>query len=938
MLKRSIALASRGVQSAIIPDPLIVSPATLVVDAIVQMSRTYPCPSPAERLPFKLDEVIKPQSQELFLRAKSGCVLVVADRQVVGILTERDVVHLSARQEPLARLTTDQVMIAPVICLGEAEFTHLAVATHLFQRYRIRYLPILDERQRLVGLVTDETLQQAIADQPKPMGMINQQETQARLLESEQSFISLAKAAPVGIFCTDRAGQYIYVNDRWCEVAGLTPAAAMGEGWQTVLYPEDRERISSQWYHSIQTDGIYHIECRFQRPHGDLKWVYGQAAAQRDADGQIVGYIGTITDIGDLKQAEQKLQQLNQALEAEVEERTAELKIREQFLQTILDTVPLSVFWKDLNSVYVGCNQRFLKDAGLASVDDLVGKTDYDMPWRQTEADDYRADDRHVMEINTAKYNIAKTQVQADGTQIWVETNKLPLHSLKGEVVGLLGTYQDITPRKQAAQVMARQLRAMEAAIDGIAILKEETFLYVNQAHVALFGYECPEDLIGHSWRQLYSPAEVERFEQEVFPLLSTDLAWRGETVGTRRDGSTFAEELSLTLAEDGLLICVCRDICDRKQAEEQQRNLSDRLSLAVQSGSLAIWDWDVIHDHLTWDERMYELYDVAPHQFSGLYDAWVTRVHPEDRAFADAAIQQALAGEQDYDITFRVIHADESVHFIKASALVQRNEQGIPQRMVGLNCDITERKQAEALIQYTTAQLKASNRELESFAYSVSHDLRAPLRGIDGFSQALLEDYGDTFDEVGRNYFDRIRKNVNRMGLLIDDLLNLSRVSRTEIRYTRVNLSLLAQELVNDLRMADPNRHVDVTITPNLEICADVTLMRVALTNLLDNAWKFTSRESIARIEFGTMHKDGHLTYFVRDNGVGFDMAYVNKLFGVFQRLHNTHEFPGTGIGLATVQRVIHRHGGTVEAEGAIEQGATFYFTVPNTSSCFGE
>jgi light-regulated signal transduction histidine kinase (bacteriophytochrome) len=302
-------------------------------------------------------------------------------------------------------------------------------------------------------------------------------------------------------------------------------------------------------------------------------------------------------------------------------------------------------------------------------------------------------------------------------------------------------------------------------------------------------------------------------------------------------------------------------------------------------------------------------------------------------------AIQQALTGEKDYDPEFRIVHPDGTISFIQGYAFVQRNAQGEAIRMIGMNIDITNQKRAEAKLRETSAQLSASNRELEAFAYSVSHDLRSPLRAIDGFSKALLEDYGDKFDADAKDYFDRIRSNVARMGTLIDDLLSLSRVSRSEIEYRKVNLSILVQEQLDELQTTDPQRQVEIEIAPNVWVSADPSLMRVVVSNLIQNAWKFTSHHATARIEFGMLASENQqeneqFTYFIRDNGAGFDMNYVKKLFGVFQRLHNTNEFAGTGIGLATVQRVIHRHGGRVWAEGAVEKGATIYFTLPNSSS----
>jgi PAS domain S-box-containing protein len=254
---------------------------------------------------------------------------------------------------------------------------------------------------------------------------------------------------------------------------------------------------------------------------------------------------------------------------------------------------------------------------------------------------------------------------------------------------------------------------------------------------------------------------------------------------------------------------------------------------------------------------------------------------------------------------------------------------------------DVTERRRIEDHVRTLNesltrqlAELAAVNRELESFSYSVSHDLRAPLRSIDGFSQALLEEHGDALDETAADYLRRIRVATQRMGDLIDDLLDLSRVTRREMRHDDVDLSALASAVMAGLSGAAPERPVEVRIAEGLRGRGDPALLRLVLENLLGNAWKFTARQRPARIEMGVQRDGDRLTYYVRDNGVGFDMAYADKLFGAFQRLHGPTEFPGTGIGLATVQRVILRHGGQVWAQSVVGQGATFFFTLPPSGS----
>jgi len=234
-----------------------------------------------------------------------------------------------------------------------------------------------------------------------------------------------------------------------------------------------------------------------------------------------------------------------------------------------------------------------------------------------------------------------------------------------------------------------------------------------------------------------------------------------------------------------------------------------------------------------------------------------------------------------------------------------------------------------ERRVRERTAELEAANRELEAFSYSVSHDLRAPLRGMDGFCQVLLEDYGDRLDEEGRDHLHRVRSASQHMARLIDDLLKLSRVTRTELRRDKINLSRIAHDIAASLQSAEPERQVSWIIADGLVGEGDRRLLRVVLENLLGNAWKFTSKHLRSTIEFGCSEMRGAMTYFVRDDGAGFNMAYTDKLFGPFQRLHGMQEFEGNGVGLATVQRIISRHGGRVWAEGEVERGACFFFTL---------
>jgi PAS domain S-box-containing protein len=245
---------------------------------------------------------------------------------------------------------------------------------------------------------------------------------------------------------------------------------------------------------------------------------------------------------------------------------------------------------------------------------------------------------------------------------------------------------------------------------------------------------------------------------------------------------------------------------------------------------------------------------------------------------------------------------------------------------------DITVRKRAEEAVRTTALQLKATNQELEAFSYSVSHELKAPLQRLNGFSQALQEDYADKLDEQGKDYLRRLRAETQRMGRLIDNLLEFSMMTEQRMRYEPVDMSDLALTVATDLQRAWPQRDVLFLAAPGLTAAGDTHFLRILLENLIGNGWKFTSQQERARIEFGAIRQNEKTVYFVRDNGIGFDMADAEKLFAPFQRLHPTPDYPGTGLGLATARRIIHRHGGRIWAEGAVNQGATFYFTLGET------
>ena len=377
-----------------------------------------------------------------------------------------------------------------------------------------------------------------------------------------------------------------------------------------------------------------------------------------------------------------------------------------------------------------------------------------------------------------------------------------------------------------------------------------------------------------------------------------------------------------------------------RRHAESALRRSEERFRIVAQATHDAVWDWDLVTDTLERNESMQDLFGYTTEQIQPGMQWWDDHIHPDDRERVLSGIHSLInGGGRLWAAEYRFRRGDGSFAYVFDRGQVI-HDRGKPLRMIGAMMDITARKQAEEEIRglneslerrvlERTAQLEVANAELETFSYSVSHDLRAPLRSIEGFSKMLLEDYADRLDEQGKHYLERVDAASQRMGLLIRDLLTLAQVSHHNLQRVSVDLSALAHAIAADLQQQQPNRTVAFVIADRLQANGDAHLVRVLLENLLGNAWKYTSKHAAARIELGTTSPEGGRVYFVRDDGAGFDMRHAAKLFMPFQRLHTLTEFEGSGIGLATVQRITHLHGGRVWAESREEHGTTISFTL---------
>ncbi len=450
------------------------------------------------------------------------------------------------------------------------------------------------------------------------------------------------------------------------------------------------------------------------------------------------------------------------------------------------------------------------------------------------------------------------------------------------------------------------------------------------------------------------------RLIEEVFPALAgTEVpqqcrrvceqgeTWQVEELAYRDDKVQGYFEVHAFRTAPGEMVVMFRDVSERRRAEDAVRRSEERFRQLVESTQDWVWEVDREGAYTYCSPQCEDVLGYRPDELLGRtpFDLMPAREARRMRVLFGKLVadRKPIVAVENVNL-----HRDGLIRVLETSGVPVFDAEGRLVGYRGIDRDVTERHRAEEAIRRLnaeleervrarTAELELAYRELESFSYSVSHDLRAPLRTIDGFSLAIVEDFGERLDDTARGYLERVRAATRRMSGLIDDLLALSRMTRQEMRREPVDLSAMAREIGLEMGRGENGRRVDLQVQAGLVAQADARLLRLALTNLLDNAWKFTGRCPDPRVELARRH-DG--VFLVRDNGAGFDMGYAHKLFAPFQRLHSMDEFPGTGIGLAIVQRVVHRHGGRIWAEAAPGAGATFFFTLPpaDTGPAAGE
>jgi PAS domain S-box-containing protein len=526
-----------------------------------------------------------------------------------------------------------------------------------------------------------------------------------------------------------------------------------------------------------------------------------------------------------------------------------------------------------------------------------------------------------------------------DGGEIIVSSRWSLRTDIHDRPVAILESNRDITLRKHEEDKFRGLL---ESAPDAMVIVDRTGIIQlVNAQTETVFGYSRAE-LLGRPVellipRRFHEGHRVHRTDFSRNPHVRS-MGSGLDLFGVRKDGVEFPIEVSLSplgKGEETLIVSAIRDVSERKRMEELARDTEARLNLALDSANVGAWDWDLVTDTVVRSSRHDQIFGHAT-----MLPQWSLRqfrevVLPEDLQSAEKSIEEAFQTGR-FEMEVRVLWPDQSIHWISAAGSVSRNDEGKPVRMRGIVSDVTERRrieedlirQREALARFNS-ELAAANKELEAFSYSVSHDLRAPLRHIDGFTRILKEEYSGSLPQDAHKYLDRVILSANHMGRLIDDLINLGRIGRTSLKLEETDLNKIVRHSIADLENAIGSRRIEWELHELPPFACDPGLLKLVFTNLLSNAVKFTRTRETAVIEVGMREINGAKALFVRDNGVGFDPKYADKLFGVFQRLHRQDEFEGTGVGLATVQRIIHRHSGIIWAEAELGKGTTFFFTL---------
>lgn len=528
----------------------------------------------------------------------------------------------------------------------------------------------------------------------------------------------------------------------------------------------------------------------------------------------------------------------------------------------------------------------------------------------------------------------------------YLESNAVPILDAAGELLGFRGVDRDVTERKQADEALQNERNKLQSIIDamddGLTFQdKDFNIIFQNKVLRDIWG----EGNIGSKCYNLYEGNDRVCDGCPVAMAYEDGQSHTSERTTVLPSGRIVFWENTATPIRNWkgeVVACleITRDITERRKAEQALRDSEEQLRLAVKGARLSTWDWDVHTDEIRLGGRSQEMFGIAPDLWGQPFARLAELVHPDDLGPTYQKVKRAIEQRCPYSAEYRLARPGGDERWIAALAEPVCDEAGSVVRMIGVAQDITERKRAEAEVRRLneqleerviarTAELKAANEELEAFTYSVSHDLRAPVRHIGGFARILVEEHAAALDSEGRRQLQVIRDSAAKMGTLIDDLLTLSRLSRKPAERTAVDCERMVRDVWSEISAGREPATVELRLEPLPSALADAGLLRQVWLNLLENALKYTATRRCGEIVVDSFGSEGITWYRVRDNGVGFDRRYADKLFGVFQRLHREEEFPGTGVGLAIVQRIVRKHGGQVRGRGEVNRGATFEFTL---------
>jgi len=691
------------------------------------------------------------------------------------------------------------------------------------------------------------------------------------------------------------------------------------------------------------------------------------------------------------QQATSSLAAVNAAkdhLEERISERTADLARKSESLReseekyrTLVANIPQKIFTKDRRSVYVSCNEKFAHDLGITP-EGIAGKTDYDF-FPNELADQYRSDDMRIMKSGETE-GIEEEYIRG-GERAWIYTIKTPIRDKVGHTVGILGIFIDITERKRLDSALRESERRLRATLDnmmeGCQIIGNDwRYIYINDA-AEIHNRRPKEELLGKRYMDLWPGIEAAEVFSVIRRCMEERIAQHMDNEFAFPDGHKGWFDLSIQPVPEGVFI-LSVDITERKKAEEALRTLNAELEQRVRERTdqleAANAELESLFESLpglylvlTPDLKIVAASDAylkaTQTTREGILGRNLFEVFPDnpddpgtkavanmqasiDRVLRNAASDTMAISKHDIrgpdgafverywspinspmfgpdrQIRYIVHRVEEVTEFVRQKSLPAGDTAELRIRMEKMEAEVFQSSQK---VRVANQQLETANKELEAFSYSVSHDLRAPLRAIDGYSHILLEDHASRLDAEGKRVCSVISESARNMGKLIDDLLAFSRVGRTAIQSSAIDMAAMARSIFFELTTPEGRERVDFQVGPLPSAVGDPTLIRQVWRNLLSNAVKFSSKKERSVIDVGASRQGDEMVFSIRDNGAGFDMMYADKLFGVFQRLHSMKEFEGTGVGLAIVQRILHRHGGRVWAEGDPGKGASLHFTM---------